>query len=503
MRRRDPILRLLTLATLALLAGCGGSMGSQPTQTPCPVADGVPDPGGGTNLRGFVFEGEGTDGKFSGRPMACVTVIVEAGASRWVLQTDRYGFFDVGSTPVAFNLHVLPPSEASAAAVSIFDLTTASTGQVLRVYLPLRRSVGGPTPRDPGTSLTLAVRGRLLDAQGNPQVGAFPPGGVPGEPGSIGFVWWGAYGTRAGSDWVDSGITDTTGRFSLWTGLGGEVLGRTRPFFAGNYDGRSPAGDLLFFTQFTFRPAVDVLAGQVTDLGTLQLSRVDQQVNLLYDATAQALLASWGPNGLGFTFVKARLSPGAQDLELARAFNGPYQGGIRAEQSVPVPRVVVGSAQALYALSYAFDATVTDGTGELSVTQTPSGSSQLLISFIAPPRNFAWDGSRRFTWTTLLNATLYEVNVRDDQNLPVWIGVRGAGQNEAALPFTLARGRYFAYVAASDSETPAARATRIWSTFRKLPGSRRSPYTGGVRALADGSGGVRHSFSRTILLSVP
>jgi len=502
MRRRDRIFPFLVIAAVAIFAACGGSMGGQPTPTPCPVVNGVPDPGGGTNLRGFVFEGEGTDGKFSGRPMACVTVVVEAGASRWVLQTDRYGFFDVGSTPPAFNLHVLPPQQAGAAAVSIFDLSTASTGQVLRIYIPLRHSVGGPTPRDPGTSLTLAVSGRLLDADGNPQVGAFPPGGIPGEPGSIGFVWWGAYGTRAGSDWVDSGITDTTGRFSLWTRLGGEVLGRTRPFFAGNYDGRSSTGDVLFFTQFTVRPAVDVLAGQITDLGTLQLSRVNQQVKLQYDAAAQALLASWGPNGLGFTFVKARLSPGAQDLELARAFNGPYQGTIVAEQSVPVPGIVTGSAQALYALSYAFDATVTDGTGELSITQSPPGFSQLLVSLLTPPRNFMWDGSRRFTWTTLPDATLYEVNVRDDQNLPVWIGVRGAGQNWAMLPFALARGRYFAYVVASDAETPATRVARIWSASRKLSGY-RGLHTGGVRSLANSPTGVRESFSRTILLSIP
>ncbi len=501
----------LAFGALAVLFACGGGPQATPPPTPCPASSGLPSPGPGTTLRGFVFEGEGTDGRFSGRPVACATVIVESGTVRQVLETDAQGFFDTGLTPVEFTLHVLPPAATQAAAVSLYDLRTTATGQVVRVYLPLRRPVGGPV-RDPGSSLVPAVAGRVLDREGAPQVGAYPPGGAPGDPDSTGFVWWGVYGGTAGGRWVDSGITDSEGRFTLWSSLGGERLGRTRPFFAGNYDGRSPGRDVLFFTQYSFQPAVDVLVGQPADLGTVRMSAVDGQLVVQYDAAAREVLASWGPNGLGFTYLLARVSVAAEDLEVARAFNGPYQGQLQTDQTVPVPQVAVGPSQYLHAVSFAFDATVLDNTGELAVTWARSGDGRVVLSYLSPPRNFQWEAqARRFTWATSLEATLYEVNLRDPDNLPVWLGLRGAGQNAATVPFALPAGRYFAYVYANDAETPATRGSRVGRTVWRLSGraGRVGRNSGAplrpshVTAFQSGQERLRESFSRTLVFSAP
>ena len=441
---------LLAVALAGILAACGGSPPVASTPTPCPTSSGPPDPGGGTTLRGFVFEGAGTDGAWSGRPVACARVVVVTSSGSVELFTDAQGFFDVGRTPTEFSLHVFPPQSAQAASVSVLDGRTANTGQVVRVYLPLNRPAGSPG-RDPGGSLQLALTGRLVDADGNPQVGSYPAGGEPGEPGSTGFVWWGAAGRRSAGNWVDSGITDSAGRFQIWTYLGGERLGTTRPLFGGNYDGRRDGGDVLHYTAYAYRPAVDVLLGRTADAGTLTVWAPDTEVRVAYDPAAREVLASWGPNGLGFTYLVSRPSVTADCLEFGRAFTGPFRGGIATEQRVPAPLPLASGAVGTLVLarSFAFDATVTDNTGELSYTEVAATGLPpvVTLSYLAPPRNFAWNAATRtFSWSSLLGAAGYEVYLHDAENRLVWVGVRGALQNSVALPFAPARGGYYAYV---------------------------------------------------------
>ncbi|MDR7400284.1 MAG: hypothetical protein QN144_13390 [Armatimonadota bacterium] len=497
---------LLSVALAVSLAACGGSPpAAGPTPTPCPASSGPPDPGGGTTLRGFVFEGAGTDGAWSGRPVACARVVVVTSSGSVELSTDGQGFFDVGSTPTEFSLHVFPPQSAQAASVSVLDGRTANTGQVVRVYLPLNRPAANPG-RDPGGSLQLALTGRLVDGDGNPQVGSYPAGGEPGEPGTTGFVWWGAAARRSAGSWVDSGITDSAGRFQIWTHMGGERLGTTRPVFAGNYDGRRDGGDVLHYTAYAYLPAVDVLAGHTADVGTLTVRAPDTQVRVTYDPAAREVLAGWGPNGLGFTYVLSRPSVTADCLEFGRAFTGPFRGGIATEQQVPAPLPLASGAPGTLVLarSFAFDASVTDNTGELSYTEvTATGMPPALtVSYLAPPRNFAWNAaSRTFTWSSLLGAGGYEVYLHDPGNRLVWVGVRGALQNSVALPFTPARGGYYAYVKATDLDAP-----RGWLAGQVAAG--RKPAPSGVRAPVcpsqNSTGGLRReSYSRTLVVTVP
>lgn len=381
------------LASAFLLAACGGSSpASGPSPTPCPAASGPPDPGGGTTLRGFVFEGTGTDGAVSGRPVACATVVVTTQSGSRELVTDGRGFFDLGSTPSEFTLHVFPPESAQAAAVSVYDARTAATGQVLRVYLPLNRPAGSPA-RDPGGSLLPAVAGRLVDGAGHPQVGSYPAGGSPGDPGTTGFVWWGKAARQVSGNWVEAGITDSAGRFQVWTRLGGERVALTRPLFAGNYDGRRDGGDVLHYTAYAYLPAVDVLQSASTDVGTLTVQPVEAELAVRYDASAREVLAGWGPNGLGFTYLLSKPSVAGDRLEFGRAFTGPYRGGIATEQRVPAPRPLASGAPGtlVAACSFAFDATVTDGSGELSITEVVASGlpPSVTLSYLAPPRNFS------------------------------------------------------------------------------------------------------------------
>ena len=498
---------LLLLASAFLLSGCGGtSPASGSSPTPCPVVSGPPDPGGGTTLRGFVFEGTGTDGTVSGRPVACARVVVTTQAGSQELVTDGRGFFDLRSTPTEFTLHVFPPDSVQAAAVSVYDARTAATGQVLRVYLPLNRPAGSPT-RDPGGSLAPAVTGRLVDPAGQPQVGSYPAGGVPGDPGTTGFVWWGKSARQVSGNWVEAGITDSAGRFQVWTRLGGERVALTRPLFAGNYDGRRDGGDVVHYTAYAYLPAVDVLQSAPTDVGTLTVQPVDAELVVRYDASAREVLASWGPHGLGFTYLLAKPSVAGDRLEFARAFTGPYRGGIATEQRVPAPGPLTSGAPGtvVAACSFAFDATVTDGTGELSFTEVVASGlpPSVTVSYLAPPRNFAWQAaSRTFTWSTLLGAAGYEVFVHDAQNRLVWVGVRGALQNTAPVPFTPARGGYYAYVRATDGDAPTAWLAGQSAVWVKPVAAGHDPCP--EDAGQGSSPGLRRSsYSRTLVFNVP
>lgn len=499
---------LASLLAAALLVGCGGGGGpvANPTPSPCPAASGPPDPGGGTTLRGFVFEGQGTDGAFSGRPVACARVVVATGSGSVELSTDARGFFDLGSTPTEFALHVFPPPTAQAASVSVLDARTATTGQVVRLYLPLNRPVGSPS-RDPGGSLAPAVRGRLVDGDGRPQVGSYPAGGAPGDPGTTGFVWWGRGATNISGNWVDSGITDSSGRFTVWARLGGERLGLTRPLFAGNYDGRRDGGDVLHYTAYAYLPSVDVLAGSTADVGTLTLRPVEAELRVLYDTAAREVLAGWGPDGIGFTYLLSQPSVAADRVEFGRAFTGPYRGGIATEQRVPAPQPLVSGAVGTFVLarSYAFDATVTDGTGELSFTEVAASGSppSVTVTYLAPARNFAWTAhSRTFTWASLLLAGGYELWLHDAENRVVWVGVRGSLQNSVTVPFALARGGYYAYVKATDLDAPAA-----WLSGQAAAPRRPLAPVSSARRLSAAAnpptGLRRESYSRTVVFTVP
>lgn len=493
---------LLYVFLALLLAACGGGGGGAvgPTPTPCPASTGPPDPGGGTTLRGFVFEGQGTDGALSGRPVACARVVLVTQAGSVELATDSRGFFDAGSTPDRFALHVFPPPAVGAAAVSVLDARTASVGQVVRLYLPLNRPAGSPV-RDPGGTLALAVAGRVVDGDGRPRVGSYPSGGSPGDPGTTGFVWWGRSASQSSGNWVDAGITDSAGRFALWTRLGGERLGTTRPLFAGDYDGRREGGDILFFTAYAYLPAVTVLAGGNADVGTLVVRPPEAEVRVLYDASARQVLAGWGPNGLGFTFLLSRPSVASDPLEFGRVFTGPYRGGIATEQRVPAPLPLASGAVGTLVLvrSFAFDATVTDGTGELSVADAVASGAppSVTVSYLAPARNFTWNGSSRtFSWASLLEAGGYEVWLHDSENRVVWVGVRGALQNSVTVPFQPARGGFYAYVKATGLEAPAA-----W-----LAGQAASPRPRTPRPVPfqEPAGPLRReSYSRTLVISVP
>jgi len=205
-------LALLLVLTGALsLAACGGGGG------------GVPSGGG---LSGYVFEGEGTDGNFSGRPIAGARVRYESGSEVVTVTTDASGFFATGRVPSGpYTLHVIPPGSAQAASESVYALTLAETGPVVRFYLPLRRSAGTPS-RGSGNRPTSSVVGRLRDQTGSPQPGSVPAGGSPGDPGTVGFVWWGIYRAQSSScPRCYSTIAGSDGTFDIQSLLGGVERG--------------------------------------------------------------------------------------------------------------------------------------------------------------------------------------------------------------------------------------------------------------------------------------
>jgi hypothetical protein len=102
----------------------------------------------------------------------------------------------------------------------------------------------------------------------------------------------------------------------------------------------------------------------------------------------------------------------------------------------------------------------------------------------------------------LLGAGGYEVFVHDAQNRVVWVGVRGALQNSASLPFALARGGYYAYVRATDGDGPTG-----WLAGQTAV--RLRPRAASQDACPEdaGQGSApwlrRSSYSRTLVFTVP
>ncbi len=450
-----------------------------------------------------MVEGTGTDGQTSGRPVGCARVVVETANTRVVVHTDASGVFNTGlSGSFTYAIHVLPPDGSQAAALSVYDLHTQETGLRLRIALPLKKPAGAPLP---GSQPRPALRGRLLNSGGVPQPGFLPPGARAGEPGTIGFVWWGAYGNRTGSPWVDSGVTDDRGEFELLTDSVAR-RGSVRPFFAGNYTGRSPSGDLRFFAEYVLLPSVSLAPEGSVDLGTIRMTPVTESVLLLYDSEARDVLRALGRNGVSFVYVLARPAGELDDLELAQAYTGPLVGQLAVRQEVPVPSVLSapGAFQGLFALGYAYDAAIRDGTGELSITHSPLRDGVLSVSYLAAPGSPSWDPrTASFRWSRVQGAGVYEVNLRDVQGRPLWIGVRSGEADTARLPFGLAGPGTFVYVYANDVERPAS-----WVTGRTGPAVTqflRSPIRVTARSLALQREPVfrmvRESFSRTVFLS--
>lgn len=442
--------RAFLLAAALVLGACGGFGG--PSGAACPTGPASP----GTNtLRGVVVEGVGTDGQVSGRPIGCAQVTVETENRTVVVYTDASGFFDTGlGGSFAYAIHVLPPDQAGAAALSVYDLHTADTQLQLRIALPLRKPAGSPLP---GSQPRPAVRGRLLSSSGFPQPGFLPRGERPGSPGTLGFVWWGAYGSRTSPPWMDSGITDDDGTFEVWTDSVARH-GASRIFFAGNYTGRSPSGDVWFFREYALIPSVSLPAEGSVDVGTIQLAPVTESLLLTYDAATRDVLRALGRNGFSFVYVLARPPGELDDLELAQAYTGPFTGQLAVQQEVPVPPVLGGTSPfvGVFALGYAYDATIRDGTGEVSVTRSPFRDGSILVSYLRAPGPPAWDAqTSSFRWTPAPGAGVHEVNLRDSAGRPVWVGVRGGSGGAARLPFPLLRLASFVYVYANDSERPA------------------------------------------------
>ncbi|MCS7174046.1 MAG: hypothetical protein N0A24_11915 [Armatimonadetes bacterium] len=440
---------VLVVAALALSA-CGGFGG--PSGAACPTG---PTPPGTNTLRGVVVEGRGTDGQVSGQPVRCARVTVETAERTVVVYTDASGAFDTGlGGSFAYAIHVLPPEEIGAAALSVYDLHTAQTPFPLRISLPLRKP-GGPPP--PTSQARPAVQGRLLDSMGLPQPGFSPLGERPGGPGTIGFVWWGAYGSRTSPPWLDSGITNDDGGFEVWTD---SVVrhGSVRPFFAGNYTGRSSLGDVRFFREYALLPSVSLPADRSAEVGTVRMVPVTTSLLLLYDPSARDVLRALGRNGFSFVYLLARPPGELDDLELAQAYTGPFIGQLAVQQEVPVPPVLGAGSPFVdvFALGYAYDATIRDGTGEVSITRSPFRDGSILVSYLPAPGSPSWDGgTSSFRWTPVPGAGVHEVNLRDSAGRPVWVGVRGGNANSARLPFPLLRPGSFVYVYANDAEQPA------------------------------------------------
>jgi hypothetical protein len=419
-------------------------------------------------------------------------VVVEAPGQTAVAYTDGSGAFAVGFVPplgAPYAVHVVPPPGALASALSVYDLYVGAAGPSLRLQLPSRqRPPGG------GGTARRGASGRLLASSGAPQPGFVPPGDRAGAPGTIGFVWWGAYGGNSSGRWVDSGVTDDAGDFEVWAS--GSGLPDSRPLFAGNYTGRSPDRDVVYFREYAVVPAVASGSALV-----LRMAPVSGEALVLYDTAARDVLRGLGLNGVSVVYVSARPSGPFDDLELARAYTGPLVGTLAVRQTVPVPAELLrpfGPFQGLVGVGYAYDASVRDGTGEVSVTLAPAVDGVVSMSYLKAAGGFAWEpGARRFRWQPVDGATLYEVHVRDAQGLPVWVGVRGGGGSEAAVPSGVAVGG-FAYVYATDSDTPAGR-VRGGSAAAAAKSLASGPAPAAVRrSAAMPLGPRRESFSRTI-----
>jgi len=483
---KAPVVRAAAaLLGAAAVAACG-SAGTGPRVC------GTTGPGAG-GLRGTVVEAQP-----SGRPVACARVVVEFPGQTASVYTDAAGAFETGVVPPtgsAYAVHVFPPGGSEVSALSVYDLYVLATGPVLRLELPLRRKA-----RPPSGTVRPGVTGRVLDSSGAPQPGFAPPGERVGGPGTIGFVWWGAYGERSSGRWLDSGVTDDAGNFDVWTAA--SDLPDTRPLFVGNYTGRSPERDVVFYRQYAVAPSAPAGSAWV-----LRMAPVTGEAVVLYDTAARDVLRGLGTNGVSVVYVSARPAGPFADLELARAYTGPLVGTLAVRQAVPVPAELVrpsGAFAGLVGLGYAYDASVLDGTGELSVTLAPAVDGLVSMSYLRAPGRFAWEAGRgRFSWEPVAGATVYEVHLRDREGLPVWVGVRGGGASEAAVPPGVWVSGGYAYVYATDSATPADRVRGALMAARaKSAGpatlTGRLVRTSLAPSTALPPGPVRESFSRTI-----
>ncbi len=427
-----------TLVLAVAVTGCGG-------------------PGAGVRVggvSGYVFEGLSPEGAFSGRPVPGATVVYRDAEGQVAVSTDGSGFFAVGrrSPRGSFDLHVLPPT-SRLAAFSAYGLPASGPGRPVAVYLSLREPAGGPPPRSGGGTVRTAVTGRLLNASGSPQPGAGPGFGSPGDPGTLGFVWWGRYRAQTAScPRCYSAVSGPDGRFDLQGVLGGEVAGRTHPYFAGNYDGSSEAGRVLHYTQFAYRPAVDVLSTGGADLGEVRMGPVTSALLLLYEPSATALVNGYGPGGLSYTFVQVYVSIASEPLELAEAAAGPAVAGGMAGQAVPVPSIPESQSTYLFATALAFDVS-SPPTAEFALTTSYRvAGGPLRVGYLVPPRSVhTGSGIRRtVTWNPPGGATLQYAAVTDLSLVPVWEGVLGGAASSAALPVDLRPGSYYAFVWATD-----------------------------------------------------
>lgn len=498
-----PVARGYLLAALLaslLVAACGGGGGV----------------GGTGGVSGYVFEGVGVDGAWSGRPVAGARVTYRGPDGAVTVTTDGAGFFATGRSPSGpFDLHVVPPT-ARAAAFSAFSLSPSAASRPLAVYLSLREPAGGPAPRPGGGSARSAVTGRLLDASGNPQPGSGPAFGSPGDPGTVGFVWWGQYRAQTpGCPRCYSTVSGPDGGFDVQGVLGGERAARTYPFFAGNYDGVSDGGRVAHYTQFAYLPAVDALASGPAVLGDVRMGPVTSSLWLAYDPSAAALVNGYGPGGLSYAFVQVYVSIASAPLEVAEAVAGPAVGGGMGGQSVPVPQVPESQSTYPFATALAFDLN-SPATAEFALTTAFRVTGQpLRVGYLTPPRSVhTGSGTRRtLTWSAPAGATLQYAAVTDRSLVPWWEGLLPGSATSAALPVDLAGGSYYAFVYANDSVRPedvVSGAVRLsprrpadWRRLGQrrplrerlvLPGLDRTPFAGNM---------VREAYSELVDFSVP
>ncbi|MDR7563310.1 MAG: hypothetical protein QN172_05955 [Armatimonadota bacterium] len=415
----------------------------------------LPVPVGG--LSGYVFAGAGTDGNFSGEPLPGIEVRYESGGEVLTVTTDQNGFFSTGRIPAGpFALHVLPPP-GMAAARSLYA-SGAEVGLQVRFYLPLRRPVGN-SPRGTGNRPVAAVTGTLLDPEGSAQPGSVPPGRTPGEPGTVGFVWWGAYRFQSTAcPRCYSTVAGPDGTFEIQGFLGGQTLGRTFPFFAGNYDGVSSDGLTAFYTAYAFLPAVDALSSRPTDLGQVRLVPSTGILPIHYGDTTLALAEGYGPGGVVYTFVQMSTGPAGDPLELAETANGPLPAGrILPVQPVPVPPIPEAESRYFVATSFVLDSRAR-GLPEISATRVFRIPGQpLRIDHLRPPRILRIEGSFRpsFFWMPSPGSTVHAVTVLDGSFSEVWTGILGGEGSTATLPLDLRPGTYRVFVFASDAAHPA------------------------------------------------
>jgi len=473
--------------------------------------DGASAPALVGGLSGYVFAGAGTDGNFSGESLPGVLVRYESGGEVRTVTTDENGFFAVGRTPSGpFTLHVLPPPQV-AAARSVYGVHPADTGLVLRFYLPLRRPVGS-SPRGTGNRPLPAVTGILLSPEGSAQPGSVPPGKTPGEPGTVGFVWWGAYRFQsAACPRCYSTVVGPDGVFEIQGYLGGQTLGRTFPFFAGNYDGVSAEGLIAYYTAYAFLPAVDALSSGPTDLGRVQLVPSEGILPIHYDGSTTALAGSYGPGGLVYTFVQMYASPEADPLDLAEVVNGPLRlGTVLPVQSVPVPQIPEAESRYFVVTSFVLDGQART-LPEVAATQVFRIPGQpLRVSHLRPPRILRVEGRSRpsFFWMPAPGATLHAAILLDASYSEVWTGILSGEGSTATLPLDLRSGSYRVFVFASDALRPAdlVAAGRMPPLLRALRDLGALGVTGGdVRAIGEALRPLRTALAtgdRTHLLSV-